>query len=87
MLQEAPTFEEIDNHVQAADMASISLGGKHHMTQAAAQANPATVLPNVCAAYKIVRPILKGVVAIPFLPKKWKDALNAFLAFMDALCP
>jgi hypothetical protein len=80
------TFEAIDEHISAADLKSIAPGGKYYLTGGAA-ANPAVAIPNICAAYKIVRPILKAVAAIPFLKQSWKDALNSFLTFMDALCP
>jgi hypothetical protein len=81
------TFESIDRHIRESDIAAIQPGGRHHITASAAAATPAAVIPNVCAAYKIIRPILKGLLVIPFIPAPWKVAITAFINFMDALCP
>jgi hypothetical protein len=87
MADQELTFEAIDAHIAAADLASISPGGKHHLSAAMVAQQPAAVLPNVCAAYKIVRPILQGLLLIPFLKTSWKNAIRAFINFMDGLCP
>lgn len=79
-----PTFDEVDKHIQAADLTAIQPGGKLH---AAAAAPAAAVLPNICAAYKIVRPILVLASNTPILPQKWRDALKAFIGVLDAICP
>jgi len=80
-----PTFEEVDKHIQAADLSVFAPGGKWHPT--AATASAAEVLPNICAAYRIVEPILTLVSNIPLIPQKWRDALKAFMGVLDSLCP
>ena len=80
------TFEEVDKHIQQADLSAFQPGGKHHLSAAAA-ANPAAVLPNVCGAYQVIRPILALVANLPIIPKKWKDAIKAFMQVMDTICP
>ena len=79
-----PTFDEVDQHVKNADLSSIQPGGKHY--SAAAPAATAA-LPNVCAAYKIVRPILVLLSNTPLIPQKWRDAIKAFVGVMDVICP
>jgi hypothetical protein len=81
-----PTFEDVDKHIQAADLSAFQSGGKHHLTKASA-ANPAAALPNVCAAYKVIKPILVLISGIPLIPQKWRDAIKAFIGVMDTLCP
>ena len=80
------TFEEVDKHIQNADLSSLQPGGQFHVSSSTA-ATPAAALPNVCAAYKVVKPILTLVAALPIIPQKWKDAIKAFMGILDALCP
>lgn len=75
-----PTFEEVDKHIQKADLSAFQPGAK------AAAATPAAAIPNVCGIYKIVRPFLLLVSGFP-IPQKWKDAIKLFIKAMDALCP
>jgi len=80
----SPTFEEVDKHIQSADLSAFQPGGKHAATTSAT----AAALPgNVCAAYHIVKPILILLENTPFIPKKWKDAIKAFVGVLDAICP
>jgi hypothetical protein len=79
-----PTFEEVDKHIQAADLSALQPGGKHHPGAAPAAA---AAVPNVCAAYKVVRPILVLASNTPLIPKKWRDAIKAFIGVMDVVCP
>jgi len=79
------TFEEVDKHIQNADLSAFQPGGKHHLSAGAA-ANPAAAIPNVCGAYQVIRPILALVLNLP-IPKKWKDAIKAFMGVMDTICP
>jgi hypothetical protein len=85
MSAQVPTFEEIDKHIQSADLSAFQPGGKHHL--AAGAGSPAAAIPNLCAAYKVIRPILLALAAFPFIPSKWKDAIKAFMGVLDALCP
>ena len=71
-----PTFEDVDKHIQAANLASIQ-------PPTAAIAG----LPNICPAYKIIRPILVLLSTAPLIPAKWQAAIKAFLGVMDAICP
>ena len=73
------TFEEVDKHVQKADLSVFKVGkGKGAAALAA---------PNVCPAYKTVRPILALVASLFLIPKKWRDMITAFMGVMDMLCP
>ena len=47
----------------------------------------AAAIPNVCGAYKVIRPILLLLLGTPFIPQKWKDAIKVFMGVLDALCP
>lgn len=82
----APTFEEVDKHIQAADLSAFQAGGKHHLAAGAATA-PAAAIPSVCGAYKVIRPILNLLLNTPFIPQRWKDAIKVFMGVLDSLCP
>ena len=79
-----PTFEDVERHLQAADLSAIQPGGKSFP---AAGAVGAAALPNICPAYKIVRPILVILGKTPLIPQKWRDAIKAFVGVMDIMCP
>jgi hypothetical protein len=87
MAEQTLTFEEIDGHINALDLAPFRAGGPRQVTAALAQADPKETISRVCAIYRGVRPILAGLAAIPFIPGKWKEALKVFMSLMDALCP
>lgn len=79
-----PTFEDVDKHIQAADLSALQPGGKHHPGAASASA---AAVPNVCAAYKVIRPILVLASNTPLIPQRWRDALKSFIGVMDVFCP
>ena len=79
----APTFEDVEKHVQGVDLASLQAGGAHHP----GAAKGAAALPNICPAYKAVRPILVLVSNVVLIPQKWRDVIKAFVGVMDAICP
>jgi hypothetical protein len=81
------TFEEIDAHVRKADLKAFEPGGRHHVTSEMAAAAPGNVLGNVCQIYHVIRPILQGILHIPFIPAAWKAAIKTFISLMDRLCP
>jgi hypothetical protein len=80
-----PTFEEVDQHIQSADFSVFQAGGQPR--NVAATASPAAALPNVCGAYKVVKPILALVSNFPFLPQAWKTAVKGFMQVLNTLCP
>jgi hypothetical protein len=82
MAAHPPTFEDVDKHLDAADLGSIQPGGKH-----GPGAKTAAGLPDICGAYKIVRPILILLSGTPLLPQKWRDAIKAFVGVVDVICP
>jgi len=84
MSDKTPTFEEIEKHLDSVNLADFQPGGKHHP---AAGAAPGLAIPNVCPAYKMIRPILLAILAFPLIPKKIKDAIKAFMAVLDVICP
>lgn len=81
MSANVPTFEEVDKHIQSADLSAFQT------TSAAAGSGAAAALPNVCQAYGVIRPVLVLVANLPIIPKKWKDAIKAFMGVLDSLCP
>lgn len=85
MADKVLTNEELEAHVDKylAPVQKAATGAD----AAAGRVAAADVLPNVCAAYKLVKPILQAVLAIPFLSKKIKDAIKVFLKVLDAICP
>ncbi len=83
MSSNIPTFEEVDKHIQSADLSKIQAAVK----SGAAAGGTAAAIPNVCGAYQVVKPILLLLAGLPLIPKKWKDAIKAFMGVLDALCP
>jgi len=77
MASNALTFEEIDQHINTHSKAAPT----------GAKAAGAAAIPNVCAQYKVIRPILIALESFPFIPQKWRDALKAFTSVMDTFCP
>ena len=84
MSDKVPTYEEIEKHLASVDLSTFQPGGKFNP---GAAAGTAAALPNVCPAYKMVRPILLAVVAFPLIPKKINDAIKAFMSVLDVICP
>jgi hypothetical protein len=85
MAKDNPTFEEVDKLIQKADLSALQKAPRAAAARAAV--DPAAVFGQVCAAYKIIRPILALLLNTPLLPKKWKDAIKAFMKVLDAICP
>ncbi len=81
------TFEQINDHINNADLSAYKDGGDKYFRGADIKAAPGDVLQKVCGIYQVIRPILQGVLLIPFIPKKWKDAIRTFISLMDTLCP
>jgi len=84
--QKELTFEEIDAHIKRANLADFEPGGKMHVSAGMAAAAPGDVITRVCAIYHTIRPILQGLLLIPFIPGTWKTAIRTFMALMDNLC-
>jgi len=84
--QKQLTFEEIDAHIKRANLADFEPGGKMHVTREMVSAAPSDVITRVCAIYHTIRPILQGLLLIPFIPSSWKTAIKAFMSLMDNLC-
>jgi len=80
------TFEAIDAHIKQADLKAFEPGGAKHFTAAAVSASPGDVIKRVCEIYHVIRPILQGILLIPFIPAAWKAAIKAFMSLMDTLC-
>ena len=76
------TFEEVDRHIQSADLTAF----KSAAGARAGAADAAAAIPNVCGIYKIVRLILALLGNFP-IPQKWKDAIKLFMQVLDAVCP
>lgn len=81
------TFEEVNAHIESADLSHFEVGGKHHFASTQTIADPATTLSKVCAIYKVVAPVLKLVAGLPLIPEKWKKSLKILIDTLDTLCP
>lgn len=81
------TFEKINAHVQKADLAAFEKGGALYFAPPkGAKLSPAEIVDKLCPIYKIVKPILEGLLLIPFIPASWKAALGIFIKIMDKVC-
>lgn len=81
------TFEQINDHINKADLSIFKTGGEKHFRSADVKTASGDVLQKVCSIYQVVRPVLQGILLIPFLPVKWKEAIKTFISLMDTLCP
>ena len=86
-LSSNPTFEEVDQHVNAADLTPFSAGGAHHAATRSVGATAQAIPANICAAYKIVKPILNLLLNVPLIPASWKAAIKVFMDVLNAICP
>jgi hypothetical protein len=79
------TYEQIEAHVISANLEQFE---KPQATGTeGAQADLAGQLQKVCGIYKVVRPILKAVLAIPLIPEVIKKPIRTFVTVMDSICP
>jgi hypothetical protein len=85
MAKDTPTFEEVDQHIQKADLSAFEPGGEHYVSREA-KLTAAAIPGQICPIYQIIRPILAMILGLPFVPKKWKDALKIFMTAMDMIC-
>lgn len=81
------TFEQINDHINKAKLSIFKEGGKKHFGIADIKTAPGDVLQKVCSIYHVIRPVLQGILLIPFIPATWKQAVKTFLNLMDTLCP
>jgi hypothetical protein len=81
------TFEMIDAHVKKADLSAFEKGGKFYFAPPeGAKLAPAEIIGKICPVYKIVKPILQGILLMPFIPAAWKAPVEIFISIMDKLC-
>lgn len=81
------TFEMIDAHVKKADLSAFEKGGKFYFAPPdGAKLAPSEIIGKICPVYKIVKPILQGIILMPFIPAAWKAAVEIFVKIMDKIC-
>ena len=75
-------FDAVNAHIEAADLTPFE-----NAPAADGSASFTSVADSkVCDIYKIVRPFLKLLPNVPFIPKKWKRAIEIFCDTLDAVC-
>jgi hypothetical protein len=79
--------ELAEKKMNAIDLKSMEPGGTDYFTAADVKVNPGEVLGKVCGIYQKVRPFLELVSDLFFVPKKWRDSLDKYIALMDQICP
>ena len=82
MAEREYSFEEIDRQIKGLDLA-----GMNERAAGMATASPADVIGQICPIYRAIRPILQGILLIPFIPETWKQAIRTFIRLMDLVCP
>jgi hypothetical protein len=83
--EQSMTFEQIEAHVKSADLTQYDK--PQAVGVAGAQADLTSQLQKICGIYKIVRPIIQGILGIPLIPESLKKPLRVFVSVMDAICP
>lgn len=82
MAERTYSFDEIDSMVRGLD-----LSGADAQASRLAAASPADVIGQICPIYRVIRPILQGILALPFIPESWKQVIRTFIKLMDLVCP
>jgi hypothetical protein len=76
------SFEEIDSHINKLHIPSLKRDAA-----VSASLDAGSVLQRVCTIWQGVRPIVVSLSSFFFVPRKWREAMNAFTAVLDSLCP
>lgn len=76
-------LEQVEQHFDALDMKALKAVS---ITPAEVKAAPGVVLQKVCTVYQKVKPFLVIIGGLFFVPRKWRDALTAFLVMLDVIC-
>lgn len=79
--------EQVEQHFDALDLKTMAPGGVNHFTAADVKSTPVEVLGKVCNIYQAIRPFLTLASNLFFVPKKWRTAINSYMALMDQVCP
>lgn len=82
MAEREYSFEEIDRQIQGLDLV-----GMNERVAGMTAASPADVIGQICPIYRVIRPILQGILSLPFIPEAWKQAIRTFIRLMDLVCP
>lgn len=83
MTDEKLNFEEFEKDLEDLDLESI----KADINALKEREAPFDKIRDViCKIYRKVRPILKGIPKIPFVPRKIKAAVEALCDALDLLC-
>lgn len=81
--EKAMTSVEFEQLVRSVDLSRY----KAAMASTATAASRDDIITQICDIYKIVRPILSGLLALPFIPENVKEIVRAFMGLLDGLCP
>ena len=81
MARRALSFEEVDRIVQKADLARLRRGAPRRGAVA-----PADIATTICGTWAVAGPIIRLVIGMPLIPKKWREALTTFTDILDKVC-
>ncbi|MDH5382987.1 MAG: hypothetical protein OEW75_19180 [Cyclobacteriaceae bacterium] len=79
-------YEEIEKDLMSFDFSAYEEGGTSLKTISGARTDIGSAIKKVCEIYAKVRPILLGILKIPFVPKIIKTAVKALCTALDLLC-
>lgn len=82
MAERTYSFDEIDSLVRGLDLSATDA-----QVSRMAAASPADVIGQICPIYRVIRPILQGILALPFIPESWKQVIRTFIKLLDLVCP
>lgn len=75
-------FESVNEKIEALDLAGLEKSSTSNV-----DAKGAIAIPFVCEAWKKIGDIVRLIAKFPFLPKKWRQALDFLIKTMDSICP
>ena len=71
------TFESVNKEIESLNLGELEVG----LTREAKDVNS-----KICLIWKSIGGIIKLIAKFPFIPKKWRAALNLFISTMDSVC-
>lgn len=86
MAKATPT-KDLIVYFEKLDLTEFKPGGKKYLTASQVKTDPPGTIEKICSIYYKIRPFLKAILLIPFIPKKIKEAIKIFMDMMDKLCP
>lgn len=75
-------FESVNAEIEALDLDQLEA----ELSTETMKVQKAVVIPVICKVWGTIGKIVKLIAKVPFLPPRWRRALNLLIKTMDSLC-